>query len=132
MWNRMILTICSVFVLTSLALAGDMTHVPDRDFDTLKAAGNRSPTGIWSNGTTLWVADYGGHIYAYGGLGATSDQDIQDFSMKIRGSTGSLKVCVRDHECEEGLRKGINHRLETQAPKYSPKAMLLPNWSRRI
>ena len=71
-----------------------------QDFDL--AAGNTSPTGIWSDGTTLWVADYGGYIYAYGGLGATSDQDIQDFSMKIRGTTGSLKVCVRDHECEDG------------------------------
>ena len=50
----------------------------------------------------MWVADYRGHIYAYGGLGTTSDQDIQDFSIKIRGSTGSLKVCVRDHECEDG------------------------------
>ncbi len=71
-----------------------------QDFDL--AAGNTSPTGIWSDGTTLWVADYGGYIYAYGGLGATSEQDIQDFSIKIRGSTGSLKVCVRDHECEDG------------------------------
>ena len=72
----------------------------DQDFDL--ALGNTSPTGIWSDGTTMWVADYGGYIYAYGGLGATSEQDIQDFSMKIRGSTGSLKVCVRDHECEDG------------------------------
>ncbi len=73
-----------------------------KEFDL--AAGNTSPTGIWSDGTTIWVADYRGHIYAYGGLGATSDQAIQDFSMKISGSTGTLKVCVRDHECEDGDR----------------------------
>ena len=48
MWNRMILTICLVFVLTGLASTGDMTHIPDRDFDKLRAAGNRNPTGIWS------------------------------------------------------------------------------------
>ncbi len=71
-----------------------------QDFDL--ASGNTFPTGIWSDGTTVWVADYRGHIYAYGGLGTTSDQAIQDFSMKIRGSTGTLKVCVRDHECEDG------------------------------
>ncbi|MCY3871253.1 MAG: hypothetical protein OXG87_17010 [Gemmatimonadetes bacterium] len=71
-----------------------------KEFDL--AAGNTSPTGIWSDGTTIWVADYRSHIYAYGGLGTTSDQAIQDFSMKIRGSTGTLKVCVRDHECEDG------------------------------
>ena len=78
-----------------------------KDFN--KLAEIYSPTGIWSDGTTVWVVD--GHydkIYAYGGLAATSDQgfrgnqDIQDFPMKIRGSTGSLKVCVRDHECEDG------------------------------
>ena len=74
-----------------------------KEFDL--AAGNTSPTGIWSDGTTIWVADYDrGHIYAYGGLGTTSDQAIQDFSMKISGSTGTLKVCVRDHECEDGDR----------------------------
>ena len=74
-----------------------------KEFDL--AAGNTSPTGIWSDGTTIWVADYDrGHIYAYGGLGATSDQAIQDFSMKIRGSIGTLKICVRDHECEDGDR----------------------------
>ena len=67
------------------------------------------PTGIWSDGTTMWVADYDrGHIYAYGGLGATSDQAIQDFSMKISGSTGTLKICVRDHECEDGDRISVD------------------------
>ena len=55
MWNRMILTICLVFVLPGLALTGDMTHVPDRDFDTPRDAGNTSPTGIWSDGTADYV-----------------------------------------------------------------------------
>ena len=81
---------------------------PDKDFDTLYAARNIHPTGIWSDGTTMWVADYGDQIYAYGGQASTSDQGIrsdqgiQDFPMKIRGDTGSLKICVRDHECEDG------------------------------
>ena len=46
-----------LFVLTGLALPRDMPHVSDKDFDTLRAAGNRNPTGIWSDGTTMWVAD---------------------------------------------------------------------------
>ena len=79
--------------------------------DFHKLTGIYSPTGIWSDGTTVWVVD--GHydkIYAYGGLaviseqGRWSDQAIQNFSMKIKGSTGSLKICVRDHECEDGDR----------------------------
>ncbi len=35
-------------------------------------------------------------------LVVTGDQGLQDFPMKIRGTTGSLEICVRDHECEDG------------------------------
>ncbi|MDE2799410.1 MAG: cadherin-like beta sandwich domain-containing protein [Gemmatimonadota bacterium] len=36
------------------------------DFNTLRAAGNRSIDGIWSDGTTMWVADdWDEKIYAY-------------------------------------------------------------------
>ena len=30
-----------------------------KDFDTLAGAGNNNPRGIWSDGTTMWVADRG-------------------------------------------------------------------------
>ena len=37
-----------------------------KDFDTLIAAGNEDPRGIWSDGTTMWAADYSDDkIYAY-------------------------------------------------------------------
>ena len=78
----------------------------NKDFDL--AAGNTSPTGIWSDGTTMWVADYRDHIYAYGGQVGSSDQAIQDFSMKIKGTTGTLKICVRDHECEDGDKISVD------------------------
>ena len=36
------------------------------DLDTLKAAVNTSPTGIWSDGTTMWVSDDAANeLYAY-------------------------------------------------------------------
>ena len=35
-------------------------------------------------------------------LVVTGDRGIQDFGMKIKGATGTIKVCVRDHECEDG------------------------------
>ena len=39
---------------------------PNNDFNTLQAAGNNHPTGLWSDGTTLWVADWEDEkIYAY-------------------------------------------------------------------
>ena len=41
-------------------------RVPAKDFETLRSAGNNGPTGIWSDGATMWVADIGdSRIYAY-------------------------------------------------------------------
>ena len=54
-----------------------MTGTPGKDINTLGAAGNDEPEGIWSDGTTMWVADdqFGGDekIYAY--VLASGDRD---------------------------------------------------------
>ena len=51
-----------------------------KDFDTLVAALNASPTGIWSDGTTMWVADYDDNkIYAYN-LTTTARDGTKDFN----------------------------------------------------
>ncbi len=48
------------------------TRDPSKDFDTLAAAGNSAPAGIWSDGTTMWAANLldntdssNSKIYAY-------------------------------------------------------------------
>ena len=47
-------------------LSTDFTRNPAADFDKLQAAGNIEPQGIWSDGTTMWVADrIDEKIYAY-------------------------------------------------------------------
>ena len=39
---------------------------PAKDFDTLTAAGNNNPRGIWSDGKTMWVSDWEDKkIFAY-------------------------------------------------------------------
>ena len=44
----------------------DYGWTPTRDLNGLNAAGNGSPWGLWSDGTTMWVADYTDHkLYAY-------------------------------------------------------------------
>ena len=44
----------------------DKSRDSAKDFDTLNAAGNRIPRGIWSDGTTMWVTDsQDDKIYAY-------------------------------------------------------------------
>ena len=41
-------------------------RVPSREFNTLEPAGNWIPEGIWSDGVTMWVADWEDEkIYAY-------------------------------------------------------------------
>ena len=38
----------------------------EHDLDGLKAAGNDNPTGIWTDGATIWVVDYTDtYVYAY-------------------------------------------------------------------
>ena len=45
-------------------------RVPTKDFTTLTAAGNTESGGIWSDGTTMWVADEtDDKIYAYDARG---------------------------------------------------------------
>ena len=42
------------------------THDSSKDFNTLNAAGNKATQSIWSDGTTMWVADWDdAKIYAY-------------------------------------------------------------------
>ena len=98
MWNRMILTICLVFVLTGPALTGDMTHIPDRDFDTLRAAGNRNPTGIWSDGTTMWVVDRSAKIYAYNMRSRARDRGRDFNTLKDAGNESPWRDLVRRND----------------------------------
>ena len=43
---------------------GPFDRDPDKDFN-LSAAGNDLPLGLWSDGVTMWVADFDYTIYAY-------------------------------------------------------------------
>ena len=63
--------------LFAVASAADLTHIPYKDFNTLRAARNQFPTGIWSDGTARWVADsanYFEKIYAYNMRNKARDQ----------------------------------------------------------
>ncbi|MCY3787671.1 MAG: hypothetical protein OXH63_02670, partial [Gemmatimonadetes bacterium] len=68
----------------SAAVAVFLDREPDRDFDTLDAAGNNSPTALWSDGTTMWVADDEDYkLYAYN-LSTKARQPDKDFNT-LRG-----------------------------------------------
>ena len=54
---------------------------PVKDFNTLSAAGNRLPIGLWSDGTTMWVADeWEGKLYAYD-LSTKARDPVKDFNI---------------------------------------------------
>jgi len=52
--------------VTDVSEAALGTRLPAQDINSLTAAGNNSPRGLWSDDTTLWVADIADDkIYAY-------------------------------------------------------------------
>ena len=56
----------TVNVTNPVSETGDFARNATEDFNTLDAAENDNPTGIWSDGTTMWVADDSdGKLYAY-------------------------------------------------------------------
>ena len=62
-------------------------HDSSSDYDTLQAAGNTSPTGIWASGYTMWVADdEDGKIYAYNMLTKAREPDKDIDSLKLVGN----------------------------------------------
>ena len=68
---------------------GPFDRDPDKDFNTLSFAGNRSPTGIWSDGITMWVADWTDEkIYAYDMATKARDPD-KDFNTLLAAGNNS-------------------------------------------
>ena len=78
----------------ALLMVADPTHATSRDsskdFNTLKAAGNDNPRYIWSNGTTMWVADSADDndkIYAYKMSDKSRDSGKEFDTLKAAGNT---------------------------------------------
>ena len=53
----------------------------NKDLNTLIAAGNTSPYGLWSDGTTMWVAEHINNIiHAYSIVGLSRWNSVEDFN----------------------------------------------------
>ena len=72
---------------------GDYERDSDKDFNTLAAAGNGGPAGIWSDNTTMWVADYSDDkIYAYN-LSTKARDSAKDFNtLAAAGNEGPAGI----------------------------------------
>ena len=71
---------------------GDFERFSSQDFNTLGGAGNSDAQSIWSDGETMWVADYSGlkiHAYALSTKARDSAKDIDVSANFIPGIGGS-------------------------------------------
>ena len=83
-----------VLILLALAVVGigvSEALFSDRnsgnDFNTLNGASNTSPEGIWSDGTTMWVADYADDkLYAYNLITKLQDTDKDFDTLQAAGN----------------------------------------------
>ncbi len=75
------------------ASVNSSAHNPCADFDTLYTAGNRHPLGIWSDGTTIWVADdRGTKLYAYRMSDRSRDRDRDFDTLDAAGNDDSTGI----------------------------------------
>ena len=84
-----------------------------KDFDTLASADNTNPRGIWSDGTTMWVADYiDDKIYAYS-MATKARDSAKDFNHAYRGvqQSSSRHLVRRYYYVGSGLHRRKNLRL---------------------
>ena len=94
--NRVILTRASATI--NIRDFGRFDWDPTEDFDTLSATGNSLPQGIWSDGSTMWVADDGSNkIYAYS-LSTKQRESSNDFNTLSASGNASPRGMWSDGE----------------------------------
>ena len=74
---------------------------PDSEFDLSAADGS-----LYSDARTMRIES--ADLSLSKCLIVTGDQGIRDFPMQIKGTTGTLEICVRDHECEDGDKISVD------------------------
>ena len=71
-------------------------HLPHKDFNTLKTAGNAAPRGIWGDGSVMWVADTGDRnegvvdtVYTYNYAAPAGDTTLHSLTLSDIGEGGA-------------------------------------------
>ena len=98
----------------NVSISGGTTSVSGGDFDTLRAAGNGDPHGIWSDGTTMWVSDWqDDKIYAYS-MSTKARESAKDFNTLSAAGNGSPEGIWSD-----GTTMWVPDRLDDKIYAYS-------------
>ena len=80
-----------------------------QDFNSLAAAGNRNPYGLWSDGATMWVADYfDGRLYAYQMSDKSRDESME---FRLRGVGNSNPAGIRSDGTTIWVADGIDAKI---------------------
>ena len=78
------LALAALVAVGCVSAADAQEYYPSKDFNNTKfASDNTNPTGLWSDGTTMWVADHGADkIFAYhtSNMSRYLDNDFSLFS----------------------------------------------------
>ncbi len=109
-------------------------RVRDKDFDTLKAAGNVYLEGIWSDGATMWVADDGAKLYAYD-VPTKAHVPGEDFNTLSAAGNNGPKGIWSDGTTmwvrEDADRKIYAYRMPPPSAPYATPSLSVPQllWS---
>ena len=77
------------------AQLSSFTHNAAKDVETLVAAGNNAPSGIWSDGTTMWLADWNdSRLYAYRMSDKRRDPTKDFVTLDVAGNDAPLRHLV--------------------------------------
>ena len=81
------LALAALVAAGCVSAADAQQYDPDKDFNTLSGAGN-TPTGIWSDGATMWVTDpLDNKIYAYHTSNMSRDSSRDFNTLSAAGNT---------------------------------------------
>ena len=106
----------------SAAGAVALGREPDKDFNTLREAGNLYPTALWSDGITMWVADYlNDKLYAYN-LSTKARQPDKDFNTLDATRNGTPTGLWSD-----GITMWVADRLDEKIYAYVMPARANPS-----
>ena len=106
------------------ATTGDAVsrRLPGSEFDTLDGAGNNDPRGVWSNGMTMWVADFSDdELFAYemSDMSRDSSEDFRPAQQTIQ--LPQRHLVGRDDDVGDRLR-----RRQVATPTRCPTSRATP------
>ena len=110
-------------------------RLPDKDFGTLKAAGNTWPEDIWSDGVTMWVADDNDKLFAYN-MATKARSPDQDFNtLSAAGNTGpegiwsdGSTIWVADHDHDKLFAYDLATKARTPSEDFNTLGAAGNNW----